>query len=93
MLGTEETIGPLTREQMQAYFKARYVPGNMVLYACGNLDEDALLKETEKLWGGRSGPRAERASPPPIFHPGKNGPRKKGPGARASGADVARGAL
>jgi predicted Zn-dependent peptidase len=78
VLGTEETIGPLTREQVQAYLQARYIPVNTVLFACGNIDEEVLLKEVEKFWGGRGRGKSEAPAPPPVFHPGQALLEKKG---------------
>ena len=42
---------------MAEYFKRRYVPANIVLFACGNIDEAKLLSQIDQLWSGRSGPR------------------------------------
>ena len=38
VLGSEESIGGLTAEQMRGYFAKRYAPNNMVLACAGNLD-------------------------------------------------------
>ena len=71
ILGTTKTVGAMTREQMLGYFRARYVPANIVLFACGNVNEAELLAGVEKRWAGRTGPRAERKSVAPGFHPGR----------------------
>ena len=51
VLGTKESVGALTREQMASYFDARYTPDNAVLVAAGNLDFDALVRDAERLCG------------------------------------------
>ena len=71
ILGTPKSIGALTRDQMHGYFNARYVPSNIVLFACGNVDEQKFMGQVEELWGGRTGPRAGSLTPTPGFHPGK----------------------
>ena len=40
VLGTDETITALTRDQMADYFNNRYAPDNMVLSLAGNIDFD-----------------------------------------------------
>jgi len=70
ILGTPKTVGKMTRQQMLDYFKQRYVPSNITLFACGNIDEKALLEQVEQLWGSRSGPRAENIPVTPGFHKG-----------------------
>ncbi|HYG73695.1 MAG TPA: pitrilysin family protein [Planctomycetota bacterium] len=77
ILGSPKTVGKMTREQMLNYFKQRYVPANITLFACGNVNEQALLEQVEKLWGSRTGPRPEDADSTPGFHAGiKNLERK-----------------
>jgi predicted Zn-dependent peptidase len=70
ILGSPQTIGKLTCEQMNEYFRQRYVPNNICFYACGNIDEGKLLGELEKLWGQRSGARADKPPVTPSFQPG-----------------------
>jgi predicted Zn-dependent peptidase len=42
VLGSEESIGNLTAEQMRAYFAKRYAPNNIVLACAGNFDWDQI---------------------------------------------------
>jgi len=77
ILGSPKSVGALTRQQMLDYFKNRYVPANITLFAVGNVDEPALLAQLEKLWGERSGPRPRERSDPPTFHTGKKMVEKK----------------
>ena len=71
ILGSVKSIQKMTREQMSEYFNRRYVPANIVLFACGNIDEAKLLAQIDQLWSGRSGPRNDRIPQAPGFHPGR----------------------
>ncbi|WP_022797939.1 M16 family metallopeptidase [Thermus islandicus] len=64
VLGTEESIRALTREQMAAYHARRYLAGNMVLAATGRVDFDRLLEEAERLTEGLRAGEAGRDYPP-----------------------------
>lgn len=77
ILGTPRSIGKLTRGEMKGYFDARYVPNNITLFACGNVDEAKFMAQVEELWGSRKGPRADRTSRTPGFHPGQKSVHKK----------------
>ncbi|MDD2942303.1 MAG: pitrilysin family protein [bacterium] len=52
VLGSVESVGALTREQMLDYFSERYVPSNMVLAASGNVCWEKFLADAEKYCGG-----------------------------------------
>lgn len=52
VLGTEETIGPLTRAQMLDYYQRRYGPENLIFTASGLFDPDAVLGRLRELTGG-----------------------------------------
>ena len=71
VLGSVESIGKLSLEQMREYFSQRYVPANTTLFACGNVNEQALLADVDKLWSERTGPRINGAADTPAFHPGR----------------------
>jgi predicted Zn-dependent peptidase len=42
VLGTVETISNMSRDQVRRFWKKRYVPGNFIVAAAGNLDHDEL---------------------------------------------------
>src|SRR5947209_2334021 len=52
ILGTKESIGALTRDQMAAYFERRYVPSNVLVAAAGKFDWPAFVAEVERRCGG-----------------------------------------
>ena len=45
VLGTVDSVGALTAEQMRTYFESRYSPGNIVVAAAGRVDFDELIKQ------------------------------------------------
>ena len=67
VLGTNETIEPLRREQMVDYHRRRYGPENMVFIATGRVNPDAVLAQLERLtaeWEQGKGGRDQ--SPPQV---------------------------
>ena len=68
VLGTAETVGALTRDQLHGYFESRYHPANMVLVVAGAVDPSEVIAMAERIcgdWSARS-PRPERAVPPAL---------------------------
>ena len=51
VLGTVDTVGDLTPQQMKEYFARRYSPSNIALCAAGNVDFDRLIEDTNKFCG------------------------------------------
>jgi predicted Zn-dependent peptidase len=66
VLGTKESIGALTRDQMLAYFEQRYSPKNIVLSAAGNVDFDALVRQAQNYCGRWRLFEAPRLLAPPV---------------------------
>ncbi|MEM6799489.1 MAG: pitrilysin family protein [Planctomycetota bacterium] len=52
VLGTAESVGALTAEQMREYFEARYEPSTITLAAAGDVDFEALVAQAEEACGG-----------------------------------------
>jgi len=69
VLGTKESVGGLTREQMKTYFDARYGSGNMVLAAAGNIDFDAFVSSAERYCGNWAHLDVQRAYAAPQLSP------------------------
>ena len=66
VLGTSETVGAMTRDQLHDYFQSRYHPGNVVLVVAGAVEPEAVIAMAERIcgdWAPRS-PRPERHAPP-----------------------------
>ena len=51
VLGTLESVGALTREQMHAYFSRRYAANNIVVSAAGNFDWQEFVKLVSEACG------------------------------------------
>jgi predicted Zn-dependent peptidase len=49
--GTEESVTPMTREQIRTFYRARYIPANMVVSAAGNLDHDGIVSLVTEAFG------------------------------------------
>ena len=48
VLGTRESVGDLSPEQMRNYFDSRYSPSNVFVVAAGKVDFDALVEQVAK---------------------------------------------
>ncbi len=51
VLGSPESVGALTQEQMLAYFNRRYAANNLTLVGVGNVDFDALVAKATAMCG------------------------------------------
>ncbi len=72
VLGTEESVGQMSPEQMLDYFHQRYSPGNMAIAAAGNVDFKQLVDQVESLCGDWSPFDAPRTAFPNPAHTGIN---------------------
>jgi predicted Zn-dependent peptidase len=50
ILGTEASVGGLTRSALKGYIDKQYAPGNLVLAAAGAVDHDWLVEEAARLF-------------------------------------------
>jgi predicted Zn-dependent peptidase len=60
VIGTAEVISTVTKRTLAAYHRSRYVAGNVVLAAAGNVEHDRLLALLERLARRRVEPPARR---------------------------------
>lgn len=67
ILGTQETVGALTRQQMLDYFEHRYSPDNIVVSLAGKLDFDACVEQIAAACGSwpQTGATRDTTPPPP----------------------------
>jgi predicted Zn-dependent peptidase len=65
VLGTVDTVGGLSVEQMRSYFESRYSPGNLFVAAAGRVDFDGLVKQVAARCGSWKPQAAPRETPPP----------------------------
>jgi predicted Zn-dependent peptidase len=70
VLGFNETISRLQRNEIAQYWEERYAPNNLVVAAAGNLSHDELVARVEHLFTGREGRKTLRAGPAPTIHLG-----------------------
>ena len=75
VLGTSESVGDLSTEQMRSYFASRYASDNLFVAAAGKVDFDALVRQVEARCGDwepqsakRDVPRASSKSKFEIVH-------------------------
>lgn len=52
ILGYEQTVQALTRDQMHDYFQSRYAPANMMLIVAGKVDPAGMIAQIEDICGG-----------------------------------------
>lgn len=50
--GTEETISPMTRRQIESFYRSRYVAPNIVVAAAGNLDHGEVVRRIRRALRG-----------------------------------------
>ncbi len=65
ILGYDETVRHMERDQMWAYFQRRYAPDNLMLIVAGNVVPERIIALAERLCGGwrPSGEKHERVAP------------------------------
>ena len=64
IIGHLEVFNRLTRDDLTAYYRARYTPENMFLVVTGDVDTAQIFAEAEKWFG-----LAPRRVQPPLFIP------------------------
>jgi len=64
VLGSRESVGALSVEQMRDYFRRRYSPTNITLVGAGRIDFAALVKVAQDICGGWESCPAPRQEPP-----------------------------
>ena len=71
VLGFNETISAVKRDQVADYWKQRYSPANLVVAAAGNLDHGELVDRIQELFAGaHEGRRTLRSDAAPQAHQG-----------------------
>jgi predicted Zn-dependent peptidase len=72
--GTEESITPMTRNQINGFYRRRYTPPRIVVAAAGNLDHATVVRLVKKaisgtaLDGSAADPAAPRAGTKRVRH-------------------------
>jgi len=69
--GTRESVGAISRDQVLEFFRKRYVPGNLLLSAAGNLKFDELLELVQDKFSALPDRPAPESDPEmPVAHRG-----------------------
>jgi predicted Zn-dependent peptidase len=78
VLGTEETVGGISRDGMVSYFGERYAPNNLTFVITGNFDKEEIIREVDRNCGGWEPRIVEREQPSPTFHPSRKVVKRDG---------------
>ena len=70
VIGTEETVGNLTRDQMVDYFTRRYAADNLSFIITGRFDKHEVIRVVEENCGEWAALDAGREQPAPGFQTG-----------------------
>lgn len=68
--GTEETVGAMSRDQIDAFYKTWYTPENMVFAVSGNINEDEVVEQLESCFGDMPAQTTPDRRTAPTFHDG-----------------------
>jgi predicted Zn-dependent peptidase len=66
VLGEQETVEAITRDEIASFFDRWYRPRTMSLVAAGNVDHLDVVGLAEQALGGRDGGEAPRREPPTV---------------------------
>lgn len=72
ILGYDETVRNLQRDQMYQYFQQRYAPDNMILVVAGNIDPHAIIGYAEQHCGSWKPSGYQHPRVAPTIHGGVN---------------------
>lgn len=70
VIGTEETVGNLARDQMADYFTRRYASDNLTFIITGSFNKDEVIRAIEQNCGKWESLGATREQPKPGFKRG-----------------------
>lgn len=65
---TSDSVGSITREDLAAFHKRFFHPGNMIMAVAGDFSREGLIAEIEKAFGDWPIPPAEAVTVPPVEH-------------------------
>jgi predicted Zn-dependent peptidase len=68
VLGTEETVESMGREDLVAYWRDRYTPNNIIISVAGKFDWDPLLERLDALTSGWTEGSGRMVMDPPAPH-------------------------
>ena len=68
LLGAEESVAGLERDDVERFFRRHYTPGGSALIAVGDLDPEQVVRAAEAVFGGEP---AREATPLPEVRPSR----------------------
>ncbi|MDD4775253.1 MAG: pitrilysin family protein [Syntrophomonas sp.] len=68
ILGSTQTIGSMEREELVDFYRAAYVPGNMIIAVAGNIDPLKIKDYLENKLDGYGGPVPVQSCDKPGFN-------------------------
>lgn len=69
ILGTEDSVGGISRDAMAAYFDQRYAPNNLTFIITGRFDRDEIIRTVTDCCGDWEAHPTDRKQPAPKFTP------------------------
>jgi predicted Zn-dependent peptidase len=67
VLGTRDTVGPMTLDAMRAYFGLHYGPGNVIVAGAGKIDFERFVDDVGKIAGSWPAAQSQRDYRAPSF--------------------------
>ncbi len=77
ILGTEESVNSITKEDLIKTYKESYIPKQMVLSVSGNVEHDDVVKTAKEFLGALKPVEAKLKKEQPKFHSSTNFIKKK----------------
>lgn len=77
ILGTEDTLKGLGRNDIINYFDKNYTPENLVISVVGNFQEKYVIQQIERVFSGYNPARAARENAPKLIFAPKHNHKKK----------------
>ena len=70
VLGTNQTVSTVARDEVVDYWRGRYAPTNLVVAAAGHVDHDELVAEIQRRFVSSDGTKTSRTGAAPIANSG-----------------------
>jgi len=67
VLGTESTVGGMTRHAVDSFYRSGYIPDRLVVSAAGNISHDDVAELVQRALPVGSAPQRRRAADAPRF--------------------------